>query len=115
MPIKYGATIRTAKICLISFPVIFPVPRREIIKNCEKISRNHESGGHNLDTIKPTLSPCVQAHFLHFIVPFLHILGHYNLSNISNKNYTNAGQSLDTKTQIFDFGYAFRIRKKPSN
>lgn len=24
------------------------------------------------------------------------------------KNYTNAGQSLDTKTQIFDFRYAFQ-------
>ena len=52
MPIKYGSFIRTAKICLISFLVIFSVPRRRIIKSCEKISRNHESGGHNLDTIK---------------------------------------------------------------
>lgn len=40
----------------------------------------------------------------------------YERSLISNKNYTNAEQSLDTKTQIFDFGYAFQgvfWQKKP--
>lgn len=52
IPPKCGPFIRTAKICLISFPVIFSVPRRKIIKISEKILRNYESGGHNLDTIK---------------------------------------------------------------
>ena len=52
IPTKCGSATRTTKICLFSAPAIFPVPRREIIKNCEKISRNHESGGHNFDTIK---------------------------------------------------------------
>lgn len=40
----------------------------------------------------------------------------YERSLISNKNYTNAEQSLDTKTQIFDFGCAFQgvfWQKKP--
>lgn len=75
IPRKYGSTIRTAKICLISFLGIFPVSRRGIIKNCEKISRNYESGGHSLDTIKPPFSLCVKVDFPYFIVPILHTFG----------------------------------------
>lgn len=43
--------IRTTKICLISVPVTFPVPRRGIIKSCKEISRNYGSSGPFLDTI----------------------------------------------------------------
>ncbi len=51
IPTKYGFPIRTTKICLISVPVIFSVPRRGIIKSCKEISRNYGSSGPFLDTI----------------------------------------------------------------
>ena len=84
---KYGSTIRTAKNRLISFPVIFPVPRRKIIKISKKISRNYESNGLFLDTIKSPFFLRGRVYFPHFIVPFWHALGHYNSNNIRNISY----------------------------
>ena len=78
IPPKCGPFIRTAKICLISFPVIFSVPRRGTIKSCKKILRNYESGGHNLDTIMAQFFPLQKAILATFIVSNLHTFGREN-------------------------------------
>lgn len=83
IPTKYGFPIRTTKICLFSVPVIFPVPRRRIIKICEKILRNYESHGPFLDTINSLFFPLGASIFSPFYSDLFTYLGHYNLSNIS--------------------------------
>lgn len=108
MPIKYGATIRTTKICLISVLAIFSVSRRKIIKISEQILRNHESNGHFLDTIKSPFFPLCKSGFSPFYSDHFTCVGHYNLSNISyHILYFLCGPLRYTLTKKPNSGYVF--------